>query len=1135
MPVIQNALGEMVDLATGQVVGRAEGAGPAPTDLGPPSDMRRAGSFETELSGADKVKSLVNNLSWGFNAGLFALPDAAQRVIGKGLGLNEKEVLQFARFFNRGETRPQNSADRYARAIGEGVGGSLPFTGILAAFAPTVGAAKVVAPSAGVLKGLADEAISFIQRNPKTALALDAAFGAGYETLRQAVEENVDPSNPYKEVYKELLPMGAFLGLPAAVSYLPSVKAAGFLKDKVKAASAGLGEIEKETLEGLPGIYKLPLIRVAPELMMKNAERKLAQLFTPIAESKEAQEALARLEVALADPRVANAGFVFDAAERTMYAPLVQRKIELLQQLGPKELEISKTRTSENQKKLRDLFDSFAPSARQPIEEAFRAAQQERQAFFDSLLKQKQGLTEAEVAAISERLGPQNLDMLNDELRGALMANMEMGAAERRTLLDSMGLRQGTSPEGLPMPTREGGKSLFPAVGIEAQADALIKKYRIERPSLRTRLPEPIYMLENFVRSQQIAREKAIAENIDMLARKAIDDQFAGAPKQPDDETYQLTLNNIKSLFSKKGMTKKQAEAAAREMELLLKTGFRSGAKAGEVPVSTGVVGRNIFINPKQLEEDAIRLAEQTTGVDLNLPEALDYLQSAIRFRNDALINFNAQMDRGSSTRITDAQRILDTSKAVYNDIEKLILDSKVLDKEQYSVLKSMMDSYRDQFEKSLPLLTTKKVRGGQEYLLPNEKVMQTAFSNAENLRQLKGALLGVPEGESLIERSAMDWLRSKGVVDANGLVDPRKMRQVLNKNQNIVDELPDPIRQRFQDEVQMADDYIARLKQIDQRMVNAQDNELNSLLAKAVRPDADAKSTITLALRDPAIMRKLVDQLGKDPERLSALRRSVYDVAMEGAEGGGNLKKFLSTNEKALEVLFRNSNHMQDLKVLADLQSRVNAFAGVTGQIPQFESLDEQLKRVFGSGIQWLTTTAREAAVGRINPTTGALALLVRLTGSLENTLYQRIFTRALEDPDFAKAMTQIATPQQAAKVAAELSKIGISPTTYVPRAAAIPKAEVAQELQETAREPRPAAPAASTAREMLRTLPPAPPTRGTSFNPRLPTTPPAAPAGAPQVQLMYPSLFPNDPISAMLQARQAQIGQNQPITPGR
>jgi hypothetical protein len=69
-----------------------------------------------------------------------------------------------------------------------------------------------------------------------------------------------------------------------------------------------------------------------------------------------------------------------------------------------------------------------------------------------------------------------------------------------------------------------------------------------------------------------------------------------------------------------------------------------------------------------------------------------------------------------------------------------------------------------------------------------------------------------------------------------------------------------------------------------------------------------------------------------------------------------------------------------------------------------------------------------------------------------------------------------------------------------------------------------------------MLRTLPPAPPTRGTSFEPRMPTQLPAAPqSGAGQVPLMYPALFPNDPISAMLQARQAQISQNQPVTPGR
>ena len=252
----------------------------------------------------------------------------------------------------------------------------------------------------------------------------DVAFGAGYEGLRQAVEENVDPSNPNKQLYKELLPMGAFMGLPLAAVSLPSVRGAKFIHDKIRSASSGLGEIEKETIEGLPGVYRLPLVRVVPTMLMKNAERKLTQVFGPIAQSPEAQQALKQLEVALADPRVANAGFLLDAAESTMYGPLLQRKAELLNQLGPKELEGIKQRISENQQKLSSLFDSFSPQARQPIEDAFRAAQQERQSFFENLLKQQKQLTDAEIMSVSERLGPQNMDTLNDELRGVLMAKI---------------------------------------------------------------------------------------------------------------------------------------------------------------------------------------------------------------------------------------------------------------------------------------------------------------------------------------------------------------------------------------------------------------------------------------------------------------------------------------------------------------------------------------------------------------------------------------------------------------------------------------------------------------------------------------------------------------------------------------
>jgi hypothetical protein len=256
-----------------------------------------------------------------------------------------------------------------------------------------------------------------------------------------------------------------------------------------------------------------------------------------------------------------------------------------------------------------------------------------------------------------------------------------------------------------------------------------------------------------------------------------------------------------------------------------------------------------------------------------------------------------------------------------------------------------------------------------------------------------------------------------------------------------------------------------------------------------------------------------------------------VFDVATAGAQKGGALKSFLDNNDASLKVLFKNTAHLDDLKTLADLQRRVNAFADITGQIPAFESTDQAMKRLFGAGIQFLTTTAREAAVGRINPSTGALAVMLRMAGGLENQIYQRIFTRALEDAEFAKRITHVGTPAEAKKLAAELEKIGIPQSSYVPNVKRMAVQTAAQTAMGDQPEDignlssLPVVPGTS-AQKMLKAMPPAPPTRGTNFNLRTaPAAPPGAGAAASNVPLMYPSMFPNDPISGLLQQRQAQI----------
>jgi len=1122
MVTLTNARGEVVDMTTGEIVGRAEGT---PTEV----DPRKATGVDMP-SPEGTAAGLINNLSWGFNSALFALPDAGTKLIAKGLGLNPEEVFTLTKFFNKGQRAAVNSEERYARAVGEGIGGTLPFTGILAYAAKSAPMVRAAEPRAGLLKSIANDAISFVQKNPRLAAATDVAFGAGYEGLRQAVEENVDNSNPYKSMYKDLLPAAAFMGLPLAAANLPSVKAAGWTIDKIKGASGGLGNVEHEAIQSLPKGYRLPLINIIPRTLVKRAERKLTQVFGPIDESPEAQQALKQLEAALADPRIADAGFLFDVSEQRMYGPLLKRKAELLEQLGPKELESVKARINENQQKLASLFDSFSPATRKPIEEAFLAAQQERQSLFDDLLRQKKDLTEAEVAAISERLGPQNIDMLNNELRGVILADMEADFGMRQRVLSKLGMKRAINPDGTLADTRvregaDAGKSLYPAYDIEDAARKLVEKYN---PARATRakggeMPEPIRILQNMIASTDVARRKALDHATESLIQQRIKEQLGGFELDPalQDEL----VKSVRMLVNPAKAKGKKDIASVREANLLKSAGFKTGEKEGEIRVATGYPGRAVYINPDQIRKDAELIAAEGTKIDLNIPEALDLLAAAQRSRHDSVNAFNRSQLSGRGTRITDAQLRLDRGNAAYKDVENLVLGSIPKVNQEYGAMKMVLDDYNAGFEQRLPLLLTSKRAGGRDYLLPNEDLMRTAFKSAENLRQLDLTLGNSPVKEDMFTRGAIDWLRSKGAVTQDGLVDPKKIRSILDNNKNIVETLPPAVQQRLRDEVANADDFAKRMGDLDRRRVDATNNELDALLAKASRPDADPQQILTKALQDPATMRVLVDQLGKNPDDLAALRRKVWDLSTGGAQAGGALESFLKNNEKSLSVLFKNTSHLNDLKTLADLQRRVNAFSDITGQIPAFDSLDQAMKRLFGSGIQFLTTTMREAAVGRINPQTGALAMLLRLTGSIENQLYQRIFTKALEDPEFAKSMVRVGTPEEAKKVAAKLQDIGISPTKYVPSTARITALEASKLAQQdrtvpTATAGLPEVP--GTAAQMLRKMPPAPQTRGM---PNLRVGPPT-PISSPQVPLMYPQLFPNDPISQMLQQRQQQLG---------
>jgi hypothetical protein len=97
-------------------------------------------------------------------------------------------------------------------------------------------------------------------------------------------------------------------------------------------------------------------------------------------------------------------------------------------------------------------------------------------------------------------------------------------------------------------------------------------------------------------------------------------------------------------------------------------------------------------------------------------------------------------------------------------------------------------------------------------------------------------------------------------------------------------------------------------------------------LLKKAVRPDADPRQLVQQAITDPAVMRKLVSTVGKDPERRAALQRSVWDTVRGDLTDSTNplfLQDFIKRNSKSLNILY-DKQHMDDLNLLSEIQRRV-------------------------------------------------------------------------------------------------------------------------------------------------------------------------------------------------------------------
>lgn len=1172
--IVEDSQGRLVDLfgtAKGPV-GSAEGAPVA-------RDPRAKGPDEAV---SDPVAGLVKQGTWGFNAGLFALPDLAVKGIGNALGMDEKNVMTLTKIFNRGETAPRNEQERYARAITEGIGGGLLPTGVLSFVARGRSAASLATKADdSVLKAITNDTLDFIKKNPKQAFAMDAAFGAAHETLAQAVEENMSDDDPErKQFFKTYMPTAALIGGPLALATLsPAARAYKFGKKKSQELDASLGGLEQDALADLGS--RIP---IAPKVLAARASEKLRESLGASADTPEGREAVATLNQILNDyPQLAAAGYKANIVEQVMDPALIdkmQKAISSLPANSPAQ-QMFREQVAKNESALASLYDDLTPEANIELQAALSQVQKQRQELFDSFAATRKDVTEQEIDRLNMFYGPLNPDKLNGELRGILQAETELDVNMGKKILSRLGLGQGTDKNGLPIPVRdEKGQSLFPASNVEQPAvdlldyyDKLLKGRTTMSAEMRRFITgsEPLNTLRKNVTAKIKARDEMERTLVDDLLSNKIDEQLNNSPimarikmvaetgAAPETVAKELeTLNNIKGLAKlltksqQKGVPLTKAEKARLEAE----SGFGSLIipETGEVRIRLG--NETISFNPKTIAEDAKRIAVANNTVDMNVPEAVDYLQAAARFRNQALDKHNSVLAGNRATRVIDADQYLTLGNKVFDDFEKMILNNVPRLKKEREVMKMVMDDYRSVYEQRLPLIIGRKVNegGATRYATPNEQVLSAAFKSAADVRNLSALIGNNKLGIDLLEKGTLNWLQSKNIFDKDGLISPKKINDVLQKNQNIVSVLPKQVQDTLRNEADTAVNVSRRLGEIKDQEIVAQDIEFDNFLKTVLRPGTDKEIILTKALANPIEMTKLVNVLKGDPDKLAALRRAVFDITKEGTFTGGSLKKYMELTNKSLKVVF-DETHLKNLAALADIQERNVALKNVTGMSPRFESASQIFQRMLGVSIPGLMTYGRDVMGGRISSEGAGITLGVRLFSAMEENLQNKMLVRALTDPKVADALVN---PKNASD--AKLLLREVQSTGYLSRALmadiGVTSSQLAMQDRQvpiegmegvpvvsrgttvvapTAAAPTSAAPSSgASASTMLKEMPVAPPTRGmppAALSPRFGAPPPPAPP-APG---MYQALFPDDPISKMLQQRQTQMQSGQQPVPGQ
>lgn len=311
-------------------------------------------------------------------------------------------------------------------------------------------------------------------------------------------------------------------------------------------------------------------------------------------------------------------------------------------------------------------------------------------------------------------------------------------------------------------------------------------------------------------------------------------------------------------------------------------------------------------------------------------------------------------------------------------------------------------------------------------YRTPDERVAEAFFQpgNVTAARQFKSAFGDNPQAAADMEAAILDSLRDSTV--RNGFVDRRRLDTWLRNHASVLREFPE-ISSRISDIDGAAETLAMRQADLDLRTRRIESTLLSRELAKLDRGTRTPEATLQAAIRDPRLMRRIVNGLRGSEAANAALKRAIWERGV----GVEDLTAFLGQNQAALKVAL-GDEHFGNLQRIArarDILARTPAPQGQGFQPDPVGALSEQL----GTGVPQLSSRFYAFKSGRL-PRDFLLAEAgSRILRGRSILRSRELLDEALYNPQVAKDLAEIAVrnrvrPEVANRLNAWLFNLGLS-----------------------------------------------------------------------------------------------------------